>query len=132
MHNFSPTSPVLGDSLQLFPAQSRLRDVCLKVTSPCVFRSPPLSLALRVPRQACLVILVFGFLNVWPSHPHLLLIISISIRTWFFLSQILVADFVHPQYSQYFQQALIYKSLDPFQCGLVHSPRFCNRIATQT
>ena len=29
--------------------------------------------------KACLVTLVFGFLNVWPSHPHLLLRISISI-----------------------------------------------------
>ena len=45
MHNISP-SP-----LQLFPAQSCLRDVCLKVTSPGGFRSPPLLLALRVPRQ---------------------------------------------------------------------------------
>ena len=51
MHNISPTSPVLGDPLQLFPDQPRLRDVCLKVTSPGVFRSPPLSLALGVPRQ---------------------------------------------------------------------------------
>ena len=51
MHNFSPTSPVLGDPLQLFPSQPRLRDVCLKVTPPGVFRSPPLSLALGVPRQ---------------------------------------------------------------------------------
>ena len=51
MHNFSPTSPVLGDPLQLFPAQPRLRDICVKVTSPGVFLSPPLSLALRVPRQ---------------------------------------------------------------------------------
>ena len=56
MHNFSPTSPVLGDRLQLSPAQPRLRDVCLKVTSPGViglpvFRLVTLSLALRVPRQ---------------------------------------------------------------------------------
>ena len=29
--------------------------------------------------KACHVALVFGFLNVWPSHPHLLLRISISI-----------------------------------------------------
>ena len=53
MHNFSPTSPVLGDLLQLLPAQTRLRDVCLKVMSPGVFWSgaPSLSFALRVPRQ---------------------------------------------------------------------------------
>ena len=51
MHNISPTSPVLGDPLQLFPAQPCLRDVCLKVTPPGVFRSLPLSLALGVPRQ---------------------------------------------------------------------------------
>ena len=31
MHNFSPTSPVLGDPLQLFPAQPHLLDICLKV-----------------------------------------------------------------------------------------------------
>ena len=29
MLNFSPTSPVLGDPLQLLPAQPRLCDVCL-------------------------------------------------------------------------------------------------------
>ncbi len=55
MHNISPTSPVLGNPLQLLPAQSCLRDVCLKVTLPGVFSSPPLSLAVRVPhqRQSC-------------------------------------------------------------------------------
>ena len=51
MQNLCPTSPVLGDPLPLLPAQPRLRDVCLKVMPPGVFRSPPLSLALRVPRQ---------------------------------------------------------------------------------
>ena len=58
MHNISPTSPVLGDPLQLFPAQPRLRDVCLKVTPSGVFRSPPLWLALGIPLKACLVMLV--------------------------------------------------------------------------
>ena len=43
MHNFSPTSPVLGDPLPLLPAELRLRDVCIKVSH--------LSLALRVPHQ---------------------------------------------------------------------------------
>ena len=51
MHNISPTTPVLGDPLQLFPAQPRLRDGCIKVTPSGVLRSPPLSLALRVPCQ---------------------------------------------------------------------------------
>ena len=51
MHNFSPTSPVLSNPLPLLPAQPLLRDVCLKVMSPGVFRSPLLSLALRVPYQ---------------------------------------------------------------------------------
>ena len=51
MHTFSPTYHVLGDPLQLFPAQPRLRDVCLNVTLPGVFQSPHLSHALRVPRQ---------------------------------------------------------------------------------
>ena len=37
--------------------------------------------------KACLVMLVFGFLNVWPSHLHLLLRMSISIWTWLVLSQ---------------------------------------------
>ena len=31
--------------------------------------------------------LVLGLINVWPSHPRLLLKMSISIRTWFVLSQ---------------------------------------------
>ncbi len=79
MHNFSPTSPVLGDPLQVFPAQPHLRDVCLKVMSPGV------SWGFHV--KACLVMLVLGFINVWPSHPRLLLRMSISIRTWFVLSQ---------------------------------------------
>ena len=42
------------------------------------------------------------------------------------IPEILVADFVHPQYSQYLPQALVYKSLDPYQCGIVHSPRSCS------
>ena len=37
--------------------------------------------------NACLVMLVFGFLNVWPSHLHLLLRMSIYIWTWLVLSQ---------------------------------------------
>ena len=41
MHDISPTYPVLGDPLQLFPAQPRLRDVCLKVTPPGVFSVSP-------------------------------------------------------------------------------------------
>ena len=51
MHNFSPTSSILGDPIQLLPAWPRLRDVCLKVTTSRVFWSLPRSLALRVPRQ---------------------------------------------------------------------------------
>ena len=37
--------------------------------------------------RTCLVMFVIGFLNVWPSHPHLLLRISISIWAWCVLSQ---------------------------------------------
>ena len=51
MHNISPTSPVLSDPLQLLPAQSCLRDVCLKVTWPGVFWPPPLSRSLGVAPQ---------------------------------------------------------------------------------
>ena len=36
LHNFYATAPVLNSPLQLLPAQLRLRDVCLKVTSPQV------------------------------------------------------------------------------------------------
>ena len=50
-HNFSPTSPVLDDLLQLLPAQPHLRDVCHKVTSPAGVLVSPLSLALPVPHQ---------------------------------------------------------------------------------
>ena len=90
MDNFSPTSPVLGDHLQLLPAQPCLLDICRKITSPG-FLVSTLSLALKVPRQglsynvavwlsqgvakpspsprgfhikACLVMLLFGFLKV--------------------------------------------------------------------
>ena len=48
--NFS-LCPVLGDPIQLLPSEPRLRDVCLKVTSPGVFWPPLLSLALRVSCQ---------------------------------------------------------------------------------
>ena len=37
--------------------------------------------------RTCLVMFVLGFLKVWPSHPHLLLRISISIWAWCVLSQ---------------------------------------------
>ena len=37
--------------------------------------------------QACLVILLFGFLKVWPRRPDLLLRMSICIWTWLVLSQ---------------------------------------------
>ena len=49
MHNISPTFPVLHGRSS--PAQPRLCDACINVTSPGVFLSPSLSLALRVPRQ---------------------------------------------------------------------------------
>ena len=100
MHNFSPTSPVLGDPLQLFPAQSRLRDVCLKVTPPGVFWSPPLSLALGVPRQG-----LSRNVGVWlsqcvaqpsPSSPeNFYLYLNLACP----LPEVLVTDFVHPLYS---------------------------------
>ena len=131
MHNFSPKSPVLGDPLQLFPAQPRLRDVCLKVTSPGVFRSPPLSLALGVPRQG-----LSRNVGVWLSQcvakpsPSSLKSVYLYSNLVCSIPEALLADFVHPQYSQYFLQALIYKSLDPFQCGLVHSPSFMCTVRT--
>ena len=95
MHNISPTSPVLGDPLQLFPAQPRLRDVCLKVTLPGVFRYPPLSLALGIPRQ-CLSRNVGVWLSqcvAKPSPSSLKNVLACP------LPEVLVADFVHPLYS---------------------------------
>ena len=124
-HRPCTTSPVLGDPLQLFPAQPRLRDVCLKVTSPGVFRSPPLSLALGVPRQG-----LSRNVGVWLSQcvakpsPSSLKSVYLYSNLVCSIPEVLIADFVHPRYSQYFPQALIYKSLDPFQCGFVHSPSF--------
>ena len=55
--------------------------------------------------------LLFGFLNVWPSHPDLLVIrLSISILTWFVLSQRspLLTLSIHYN-SKKFPQALINK-----------------------
>ena len=100
MHSISPTSPVLGDPLQLFPAQPRLRDVCLQVTPPGVFRSPPISLALGVPRQG-----LSRNVGIWlsqcvakPSPSSLE-----NFYLYFNLAcpppEVLVADFVHPLYS---------------------------------
>ena len=37
--------------------------------------------------RTCLIMFVLGSLKVWPSHPHLLLRISISIWAWCVLSQ---------------------------------------------
>ena len=101
MHNISPTSPVLGDPLQLFPAQPRLRDVCLKLTPPDVFRSPPLSLALGVPRQGLSrnVMLVFGSQCVAKPSPYSLKNVYLYLNLACPLPEVLVADFVHPLYS---------------------------------
>ena len=100
MHNISPTSPVLGDPLQLFPAQPRLHDVCLKVTPPGVFRSPPLSHALRVARQG-----LSRNVGVWLSQcvakpsPSSLKNFYLYLNLACPLPEVLVADFVHPLYS---------------------------------
>ena len=100
MHNITPTSPVLGDPLQLFLAQPRLRDVCLKVTPLGVFRSPPLSLALGVPRQA-----LSRNVGVWLSQcvakpsPSSLKNVYLYLNLACPLPEVLVADFVHPLYS---------------------------------
>ena len=100
MHNISPTSPVLGDPLQLFPAQPLLRDVCLKVTPPGVFRSPPLSLALGVSRQG-----LSRNVGVWLSQcvakpsPSSLKNVYLYLNLDCPLPEVLVADFVHPLYS---------------------------------
>ena len=68
MLNFSPTSPVLGDPLQLLSSKPLLRDVCLDVTSQVLFLVSPLFL---LPSgfdiKASLVMLLFGFLKVRPS-----------------------------------------------------------------
>ena len=98
MHNISPTSPVLGDRLQLLPAQPRLRDVCLKVTTPGVFRSPPLSLALRVLRQGLSRNVTIGlFQCVAKPSPSSLEDFYLNLVS--FLPEVLVTDFVHPLYS---------------------------------
>ncbi len=101
MHNISPMSPVLGDPLQLFPAQPHLRDVCLKVTPPGVFRSPPpLSLALRVPRQG-----LSRNVGVWLSQcvakpsPSSLKNVCVYLKLVGSLPEVLVAEVVHPLYS---------------------------------
>ena len=44
------------------------------------------------PVKAWLVTLLYGFLNVWPNHPHLLLRIDISIWTWSVLSLLLTSS----------------------------------------
>ena len=80
MHNFSPTSPVLGDHLQLLPAQHRLRDVYLKVTAPGVFWSPPFYIYIYLYNDVCVCItlmcsnikqdcLIFGFIPCDVVHP---------------------------------------------------------------
>ena len=110
MPNFSPTSPVLGDPLQLFPAQPRLRNVCLKVTSPGVCQSPPppISLVLRVPRQcvSCNVSIMLSQCVAKPS-PSSRKNVYLYSNLVCSIPEILVAEFVHPQYSQYFPQAVI-------------------------
>ena len=130
MHNISPMSPVLDDPLQLFPAQPRLRDVSLKVTPPGVFRSPPLSLALGVSRQG-----LSGNVGVWLSQcvakpspsslENFYLYLNLACPLPERQRQRLLTLSIHC-IPNIFPQALIYKSLDPFQRGLVHSPSFCS------
>ena len=125
MHNISPTSPVLGDPLQLFPAQPRLHDVCLKVTSPGVFWCPLLSLALRVPCQGLSRNVTIGLSQgVAKLSPSCLKNVYLYLNLVCSLPEVLVADFVHPLDSQNFPQTLIYKSLDPFQSCLVEHVYF--------
>ena len=100
MHNISPTYPVLSDPVQLFPAQPRLRDVCLKVTPTGSIRSPPLSLDLRVPRQG-----LSRNVGVWLSQCVAKLSPS-SLKNFYLylnlacpLPEVLVAEFVHLLYS---------------------------------
>ena len=100
MNNISPTSPVLDDPLQLFPSRPCLLDVCLKVTPPGVFRSPPLSLALGVPCQD-----LSRNVGVWLSQcvakpsPSSLKNVCVYLNLACPLPEVLVADFVHPLYS---------------------------------
>ena len=124
MHNISPTSPVLGDPLQLFPAQPRLRDVCLKVTPPGVFRSPPLSLALGVPRQG-----LSRNVGVWLSQcvakpsPSSLENFYLYLNLACPLPEVLVTDCVHPLRLQ--------KSVS-FSVWSCSFAKFLLRIAIQT
>ena len=53
----------------------------------CFFGLPLFLLPWGFHVRTCLVMFVLGFLKVWPSHPHLLLRISISIWAWCVLSQ---------------------------------------------
>ena len=87
IHNISPAPPVLSNPLQLLPAIFCLLDICIEVTPPGVFGLPLFLLPWGFHVRTCLVMLVLGFLKVWPSHPQLLLRISISIWAWCVLSQ---------------------------------------------
>ncbi len=103
---------------------------CLpQVTSPDVFGLPLFRVPWGFHVKACLVMLLqcIGLSQcVAKPSPSFLNNVYLYSNLLCSIPEVLVAYFVHPQYSRYFPQALIYKSLDPFQCGLVHSPRFCS------
>ena len=109
MHNISPTSPVLGDPLQLLPAQPRLCHVCH--VARC-FLPPHLYPALSVPYQN-----LSRNVAVWLSQcvakpsssslKHVYLFLNL-VRS---LPEVLVATFVNPLYYQHVPQAMIRKGV---------------------
>ena len=125
IHNISPAPPVLGNPLQLLPAIPCLFDVCLEVTLLGVFWSPPLSLALRVPHQD-----LSGYVCAWLSQgvakpsPSPLKDLYLYLGLVCSIPEVFVAHPVHLVYSQNSSQAMVDKCLDPYQRGLVYSPRF--------
>ena len=87
--------------------------------------SPPLSLALGVPGQD-----LSGYVCAWLSQgvakpsPSPLKDLYLYLGLVCSIPEVFVAHPVHPVYSENSSQAMVDKCLDPYQRGLVYSPRF--------
>ena len=83
------------------------------------FWSSPLSLALRVPRGGLSRNVTIGLPQcVFKPSPPSLKNFYLYLNLVDSLLEVLVADFVHPLYSQYSLQALVYKVWIPFSVVL--------------
>ena len=129
MHDFSPTSPVLGVPLPLLPAQPSLCWLYLSkgLVARCFFCLASFSCLERSNIKACRNVAVWLSQGVVKPSPYSLKNVYLYFNLVGSLPEVFVANFFHPLYSQDFLQPLINQGgLNPFQCDRVHSPCLCS------